>query len=385
MQITHLEHNNDYKELLKVVGSLSKLFSDNTIPYLYYRVAENIFCKAFNALNLARDDSAFDALLLQESEKLGVGLKTFTFKGTTKLEKIAEFNKISTEFITINNKVDLARKLAMYRNERINVAHRTYETTGAVYHLVARSEGLFKLFETDYDLIDIDNIKRIKETNTGLTFDDDKHEYSFNRSKSTLFRRFDLPSDKVSIIDINILDEPLSLLRELLDKIDKDKVSIIDNNSQNETFVILPLFSFKGSKHVPERSGINQWNANGRKRDINEVYIPVPIEIHKFFPNFFPSRDCPFTLKTPTGEELTAKICQENNKALMTNPNKAIADWLLRKVLNLEEGQPATLELLKKANCDSVKIRKISDKIYSITPAPYEAYETFVNQIKQEG
>ncbi|WP_323807506.1 hypothetical protein [Moraxella catarrhalis] len=27
---------------------------------------------------------------------------------------------------------------------------------------------------------------------------------------------------------------------------------------------------------------------------------------------------------------LNAKVCQENSKALMTNPNSALADWLLR-------------------------------------------------------
>ena len=39
----------------------------------------------------------------------------------------------------------------------------------------------------------------------------------------------------------------------------------------------------------------------------------------------------------PTGEIFSAKLCQENSKALMTNPNKALSDWLLRKVLQLKE------------------------------------------------
>ena len=36
--------NNEYFEMLSIMGSLSKLFSDNTTPYLDYRLAENIFC-----------------------------------------------------------------------------------------------------------------------------------------------------------------------------------------------------------------------------------------------------------------------------------------------------------------------------------------------------
>jgi hypothetical protein len=42
----------EYLELLRLVGSLSNLFSENPVPYLYYRVAENIFCKSFDAENL---------------------------------------------------------------------------------------------------------------------------------------------------------------------------------------------------------------------------------------------------------------------------------------------------------------------------------------------
>ena len=45
--------------VLRVIGSLSKLSTDGDIPYLYYRMAENIFCKAFQAMNLARSDTPF--------------------------------------------------------------------------------------------------------------------------------------------------------------------------------------------------------------------------------------------------------------------------------------------------------------------------------------
>ena len=37
----------------------------------------------------------------------------------------------------------------------------------------------------------------------------------------------------------------------------------------------------------------------------------------------------------PSGEILSAKVCQQGRKALMTNPNNAMADWMLRKVLSL--------------------------------------------------
>ncbi len=53
----------EYSEYLKVVCGLSNLFSDSKTPFLHYRLAENLFCKAFEAENLARADIAYDAKL----------------------------------------------------------------------------------------------------------------------------------------------------------------------------------------------------------------------------------------------------------------------------------------------------------------------------------
>ena len=45
--IQELRFQKEYQQLLRVIGSLSKLSTDGDIPYLYYRMAKNIFCKAF--------------------------------------------------------------------------------------------------------------------------------------------------------------------------------------------------------------------------------------------------------------------------------------------------------------------------------------------------
>ena len=96
------------------------------------------------------------------------------------------------------------------------------------------------------------------------------------------------------------------------------------------------------------------------------MYIPIPAELHRKYPNFFPKRDQDFSLQIPTGEIFSAKVCQENSKALMTNPNKALSDWLLRKVLQLEEGELATIEKLDKLGFDSVIIMKLDDGSFKI-------------------
>ncbi|MGL4982146.1 MAG: hypothetical protein ACRC4W_04750 [Treponemataceae bacterium] len=58
------------------------------------------------------------------------------------------------------------------------------------------------------------------------------------------------------------------------------------------------------SGEVQEKSGLNQWNAGGRLRDLNEVYIVVPKWIHKRYQNFFPDRDQIFTLVLPDKNNL---------------------------------------------------------------------------------
>lgn len=143
--------------------------------------------------------------------------------------------------------------------------------------------------------------------------------------------------------------------------------------------MILPLYSTRvGCKNVPEKSGLNQWNAGGRTRKYGEVYIAVPMLIHKKYPCFFPSRDTFFTLTTPSGQNLRAKLCQDNAKALMSNPNTDLAKWLLQTALRYKEGELATYEKMLELGFDSVVIEKHSDLCFSIDVMPLGSYECFV-------
>ena len=102
-------------------------------------------------------------------------------------------------------------------------------------------------------------------------------------------------------------------------------------------YVILPLYSTAkfGERVVQEKSGINQWNAGGRDRKYGEAYIPIPSIIHKLAPNFFPERDKSFDLLLPNSDvPINAKVCQDNRKALMSNPNDLLCRWLY-KVIDL--------------------------------------------------
>lgn len=370
-----IQSDGEYLKLLSAISKLSGLFSDSAIPFINYRVAENIFCKSFNAENLSRSDTAFDA----NYNKLGVGLKTFICNSNTKIEKIAEFNSLSRKLSTLRG-IDLAYQLAVYRNDRIDLASRVYNIENSLYHIIARKNNRLLLFETDYDKIDLKNINSVKQTYTSLQFEDGVNFYSFNFSKSTLFRRFIIP-DNAFDVPVEILENPYEILLNLFN----DLVHVPSKNKlvKGENFVILPLYGYKEKKKfVFEKSGLNQWNAGGRNRDIGEVYIPIPINIHKFFPDFFPSRDVSFKLKIPTGEVFSAKVCQSNGKALMTDPNKALSDWLLRKVLRLKEGELATIEILDTLGFDSVIIIKKEDQ-FEIDIMKTGSYESFINNPDQ--
>lgn len=129
--------NQDYLDLLRIMSSLSGLFSDNDVPYLYYRNAENLFCYALKAQNLSRDDSAFDALMPILGVKTGIGLKTFICQNHTSLEKVAEFNQLSNNFRQLDD-YKLIYAISEARNERINFAKGFYDVSQAIYHIVSR-------------------------------------------------------------------------------------------------------------------------------------------------------------------------------------------------------------------------------------------------------
>lgn len=368
-----IENNGNYLKLLSAVSRLSGLFSESAVPFINYRVAENIFCRSFNAGNLSRSDTAFDA----NYNSIGVGLKTFVCNTNSSSEKVAEFNSLSRILSNFKGK-DLAYKLAEFRNERIDLASRLYDIENSLYHIVARKDRELVLFETDYNKIDIKNIHSVKQKDASLQFEDGNNLYSFNYSKSTLFRKFYIPQNAFKL-PIEILDDPYNLLLELFE--DKNLKSATDKLVRGVNYVILPLYGFKNKeKFVYERSGLNQWNAGGRNRDFGEVYIQIPIEIHRKFPNFFPARDEPFELKIPTGESFSAKVCQQNSKALMTNPNKALSDWLLRKVFQVEEGELLTIAKMNELGFDSVVIYKDNNGVYRIDKAKLDSYEQFINE-----
>jgi hypothetical protein len=359
-----------YEKMLKAAGSLSHLFSESAEPYLGYRLVENLFCRAFGADNLSRSDTSIDA----SKESVGIGIKTFIYRNGRGFEKIAEFNRELDLFkgLEVEEKII---KVAELRNERVDFARRTYNLTNLMYHCVARDSGRIIIYETPMPTININNISGVEMNRNTIKFFDGMNHYGFNISKSTLYKQFYADSPLMDF-PVKIIDNPFDVLEKLFQESITDLVFTPIQQLPN---IFLPLYSVKnGEKYVAEKSGLNQWNAGGRARNLNEVYIPIPAWLHHNHPNFFPNRDVKFSLQLPNKELISAKLCQDNSKALMSDPNAKLGEWILRDVMQLQDGELLTYDKLETLGLDSVVIYKLSEEKYKIDFAKIGSFDSFI-------
>lgn len=369
----------DYVDTLASVGSLSRLFSESDKPFLYYRAAENIFCKVFDADNKSRSDVSVDAT----KDGIGIGLKTFLFRGD-QFEKVAEFNKTNSEYASLSTE-ELVNYIATARNDRIESTTELYNLKENIYHCVARTSNKFIVYEVPMDTIDIPNIGEVSVSPNGnsLSFSDGKNEYKFNKTKSTLFKKFVPPRDVLEF-DVTISSNPYALISDGSGSVSyamaTEGALKHSEFGIGSDYIILPLFSPKvreGGDKVGAKSGLNLWRAEGRPRNPNEVYIPIPPWIHREFSGFLPPQDESFSLVLPNGDKINVKVCQQNGKALMSNPNRDLGEWILRKVLRLKEWELLTYSKLVEMNIDSVAIYRNESGEYSIEVRSLGSYDDF--------
>ena len=384
-----LRQRENYKKMLSIIGNLTQLFSESDCPYLPYRAHENIFCKYFEAENLARMDCSADA----KKSGIGIGLKTWMGQDD---QKVAEFGKLRETFAGLTG-MDLVRKIAEYRNERIRITKNLNGIDTMIYHIVKRIPGAMQVLEHAFEYIDIDNLALIPNRgNVNNTyFTDGNHTYHFSVSKNTLYMIFE-DMELLDVFDVEIMDDPYSFLMALM--YGEESVKLPEQLFSIATAPQLPqlclrLYSVKsdGTKFVAEKSGLNQWNAGGRKRDANEVYIPYQKIDRERDMAFFPPRDTVFNLTLPDGTVIPAKVCQEADKsnpligkAIMSNPNKILGEWLLRNVFELPEETVVTYEMLQRFGIDSVVFTKHGELDYSVDFAEIGTYEEFYGEENTE-
>ena len=407
-----------YEDYLKLVSSLSGLFSDSDRPLINYRTAEKLFCLLSGASDVGRSDCSFDASISQNAA--GIGVKTFTAPNSKHrtMQKVAEFSR--DQHLTETSGLwghELARKISELRNTRISTdaKERALAISQSYYHCVVRLPSGVIVHEEPYELVNISSLKPLtpkgkpaKAWPTARTktthFTDGKNRYTFHAGKNTLFKEFDLAKGFTSkVIPVVIIEDVFTKLMTLLGSersgfmasnknIDLRGLLATMDEAPSEDFVVLPLFSSRskpGAREVAPRSGINQWNARGRTRTFGESYIPVPSEIRVLFPDFFPAKDQKFVLRLPNGKTVKAKICQADGKALMAAPNKDLLEWLFDVIdgdmsiaeKRLQEARPYTYADLAAIGKDSVRIRKLDGKklIYSVEFDELGAYDAFLD------
>lgn len=387
------EKQKAYKDMLALIGSLSRLFSTAEEPYLYYRAHENIFAKYFEVENNSRSDDSADACDLKSG--LGIGLKTWVGQDN---QKVAEFGRLRPAYAGLEG-IDLITAISEYRNLRIRTTMNIHGLKNMIYHIVKRVPHAMRIYEVAFDYIDIDHIViDEKRGNANSTyFSDGKHTYHFSRSKNTLYMIFD-DMELLDEFEVTIYDDPYEVLSASVTE-SKNQEELLSTKEtllhlkKTTPWLCLRLYSTKadGTKFVAEKSGLNQWNGarssyktdktTGKRikvketpRDINELYIPYPVEDRRRGA-FFPPRDTPFDLKMPDGTWISAKVCQQDGKAIMSNPNNLLGKWLLRDVLELQEGTRITYEMLKEYGIDSVMFTKLDEGKYSIDFCELGTYE----------
>jgi hypothetical protein len=406
-----------YSRLLQAVASMSRLYSDNTIPYVDSRFVEKLFVETSGAKDLSRSDKSFDALL---SPDIGVGIKTFlSASGNSKREKVAEFTSFANngEFEGLLPE-QLALKAACFRNNRVlsDANELAIAVEKSIYHCLVRTGDGAIVHEEPYRLVDLENLKPTDRSGKilkkwqafgrGVFFTDGFSNYNFNGSKNVLFKEFKFESD-AEIIELPIFADIFERITKWFEGEKPQAIKVSDDSGKDLLtldspdygrpgidFVVLPLYSVRtGLKEVAEKSGINQWNAGGRLRKFGEAYIPIPIEVHRRCPGFFPERDTKFPMLLPNSAvAVPGKVCQESSKALMSDPNTVLGNWIM-KVLRpslrdpdflrapTSADKPFVYDDLLAIGKDSVIIKKTianSATNYSLEFAPIGRYEEFI-------
>lgn len=418
------EEREEYIKFLQVYGALTNLFRQkhgNLIPYLDSKFQETIYAKVFNSENVDIGNTPHDILSVFGDERIGIGLKTW-MNSHPSFQKVMQLKRYKTEIDPYFNKSDeeLAIKLSELKNERMLI---DYNRLGLskdknIYHYVTRDEGKFVIQETLYPIVNLDNLRKFKRTNTAFAWSDGHKTYKYTYGDSQIWQYFNSDADDTLVLnqfDVNIIENPFDfLLKSYFNFIDDFKKA---ESSEDIVEVYLPLYSYR-TKEVELKSGLNAWNAAPKNknssslRPLNEVYIPIPLEFHKKYPDFFcpdvfeiqrrqknyagSSKNKPqvrFHLQLPNGKKIPALLTQSNMKSLQSgslteiDPNtgklygqSALGQWLLVDVLGLKERQPVTKEWLEKKGTDSVRLWRKKDDYSTINIdfAPIGSFEKFM-------
>lgn len=444
------EQQDEYIKFLTVYGAMSNLFRQKQgepIPYLDSKFQETIYARVFHSQNVDIGNTPHDILSIFDNERIGIGLKTW-MNSTPSYQKVMQLKRYKDEIMkVINDPETLVYMVSDIKNRRMESDYKRLglNEDSNIYHYVTRDACSLQIQECAYPLINIDKITDIKNYHTSVTWTDGQKKYKFTLGDSQIWQYFDSSASDSTILNkfkVNIIDNPFDFLINAYDNrpinislaksfnvitshnVENAIPSIetnIDSNGETEyDEIYLPLYSY-ATKEVQEKSGLNAWNAapknpqNPILRPLNEVYIPIPRELHKKVPNFFVSDlfkfeqeqlissslgiakpEIRFKLVLPNGKEIPAIVTQDNHKALQSgsrteiNPDtgqlygqSALGQWLLVDVLGLDRRILVTRDWLIKKDIDSVRLwhKKGDYNRFFIDIAPVNSFERFMHDV----
>lgn len=416
-----IEQRQRYEKYLQGYGALTKLFTQKNshIPYLDSKYQETVYARAFDSKNTDIGNTPHDILSVVNGRNIGIGLKTW-MNSAPSYQKVMQLKRYKDDIDQyLDSPTDLARKVSEIKNDRLES---DYFRLGLsenlnIYHYVVRDAGVFKIAETTYPEVDISHIRNAefsKNNNkiTAVAWSDDKKYYKYTFADSQVYMRFDLAADDTVLVDtvpITVLDDPFTKILELADELaaSKDGATPVSSGSKID-LAYLPLYSYRTGE-VEARSGLNAWNGaskskgSNRPRPLGEVYIPVPIEFHKKYPNFFVNnifdyiknkRPVEFDIILPNGVCMPGRLTGDNLKNFQSGSNDTskrkpdgerwgqadLGNWLLVDVLGLHSRELVTREWLNKRGVDSVKIwheHGDKSKVY-LDIAPAGSFDEFI-------
>lgn len=113
---------------------------------------------------------------------------------------------------------------------------------------------------------------------------------------------------------------------------------------------------------LPEQSGLNWGQRPHEKREPNQAYIRIPVDIRDS--GFFPERGIFFTIHTDDGQAIIAARRQDEGKALHSVENNSIFGEYFRRRIGVGSGKFIAKSDLEKYGRTDVTFYKIDDENY---------------------
>lgn len=364
-----LEDKEEYKKLILAFSSLTEMFTQKSLddteipsPIINSKYQETVFQKALHANAEDIGNTSYDASLKimhdGKEEKFLIGIKTFgiqsgdqkiaQFKSYHQHYLIDQFQQIEKSFIDnkgktkslldkINfyNYLSIAKELSQIRNERIESSIQNLkgfkveenDEIHSVYHVLMPSKKgdnpKIYVGETDYDKIDIDNIKVLGCTSvknpSNFVFTDGKHTYKYTSADSQLYMKFNNSHIIVDEWDVVYAKDAYSIFSEIGDKVYSSK----DTTSHKPKVKISESYSWSilnKSGNIEKFSGFNSFygvgsklSSDSRKKRCDNLYKKYITIVDKIILDKIYSELKSFLLKTATNNiEREIKVLQRD-------------------------------------------------------------------------